>query len=35
MRESQSLLGFRIQLSALALSENGDAKNWFRAFIFA
>jgi phosphoglycolate phosphatase-like HAD superfamily hydrolase len=24
-------IGFRIRLSALALSENGDAKNWYRA----
>ncbi len=23
--------GFRIRLSALALSENGDAKHWYRA----
>jgi hypothetical protein len=23
-------IGFRIRLSALALSENGDAKNWQR-----
>ncbi len=22
--------GFRVQLSALALSENGDAKYWYR-----
>jgi hypothetical protein len=25
--------GFRIRLSALALSENGDAKNWYRALL--
>ena len=28
-------IGFRIRLSALALSENGDAKNWYRGIIFS
>jgi hypothetical protein len=31
MRETRMDIGFRIRLSALALSENGDAKNWYRA----
>ncbi len=35
MRETLMGIGFRIRLSALALSENGDAKNWYRtSFIF-
>ncbi len=28
-------IGFHIRLSALALSENGDAKDWYRALFFA
>jgi hypothetical protein len=31
MRESRIDTVSRIRLSALALSENGDAKNWYRA----
>jgi hypothetical protein len=31
MPVSRMGIGFRIRLSALALSENGDAKHWYRA----